>query len=201
MALTNKLSAIGNAIREKTGKTDLLTLDQMPEEIKGIETGSEDSFYDDFWDAYQQNGEMTDYNTKFASGRFSSKSFYPKYDIRPTKSAYSMMSSFPDELDLIQRLKDCGIVLDTTGCSTVSNMFAYSKYITTVPTIDASNSTSIQEMFSVCSKLHTVEKLIVSSKITNAWNTFNGCTQLKNIIFEGEIVASIYFNSSAYLTP
>lgn len=39
MALINKLSAIGNAIREKTGKTDLFTLDQMPEEIKGIETG------------------------------------------------------------------------------------------------------------------------------------------------------------------
>lgn len=41
MALTNKLSAIGNAIREKTGKTDLLTLEQMSEEIKGIETRGE----------------------------------------------------------------------------------------------------------------------------------------------------------------
>lgn len=39
MALTNKLSAIGEAIREKTGKTELLTLDQMPVEIRGIETG------------------------------------------------------------------------------------------------------------------------------------------------------------------
>ena len=39
MALTNKLSAIGDAIREKTGKTELLTLDQMPVEIKAIETG------------------------------------------------------------------------------------------------------------------------------------------------------------------
>lgn len=39
MALINKLSAIGDAIREKTGKEDLLTLDQMPEEIKGISGG------------------------------------------------------------------------------------------------------------------------------------------------------------------
>lgn len=39
MALTDKLSAIGNAIRNKTGKTDLLTLDQMPTEIGAIETG------------------------------------------------------------------------------------------------------------------------------------------------------------------
>lgn len=39
MALTNKLSAIGNAIREKTGSTDLLTLDQMPIEISNIQGG------------------------------------------------------------------------------------------------------------------------------------------------------------------
>lgn len=39
MALINKLSAIGEAIREKTGKEDLLTLDEMPVEIRGIETG------------------------------------------------------------------------------------------------------------------------------------------------------------------
>ena len=42
MALIDKLSAIGNAIREKTGKDDLLTLDQMPTEIQAIETGGGD---------------------------------------------------------------------------------------------------------------------------------------------------------------
>ena len=40
MALTDKLSAIGNAIRAKTGGTDMLTLDQMPTAIAGIQTGS-----------------------------------------------------------------------------------------------------------------------------------------------------------------
>lgn len=34
------LTAIGDAIREKTGKTDLLNPTAMPEEIKNIETGS-----------------------------------------------------------------------------------------------------------------------------------------------------------------
>ena len=41
MALTNKLSAIGDAIREKTGKSEKLTLEQMPVEIASITTGSE----------------------------------------------------------------------------------------------------------------------------------------------------------------
>ena len=39
MALTNKLSAIGNAIRAKTGKSAKLTLDEMPSAIASIETG------------------------------------------------------------------------------------------------------------------------------------------------------------------
>ena len=39
MALTDKLKAIADAIRGKTGKTDGLTLDQMPTEIEGIHSG------------------------------------------------------------------------------------------------------------------------------------------------------------------
>ena len=39
MALTDKLTAIANAIRAKTGGSDLLTLDEIPQEIASIETG------------------------------------------------------------------------------------------------------------------------------------------------------------------
>lgn len=41
MALTNKLSAIGDSIRAKTGKTELLTLDEMPTEINSISGAAE----------------------------------------------------------------------------------------------------------------------------------------------------------------
>lgn len=39
MALTDKLKAIADAIRAKTGKTDQMTLDEMPTEIASITTG------------------------------------------------------------------------------------------------------------------------------------------------------------------
>jgi hypothetical protein len=39
MALTNKLTAIADAIRGKTGKTEEMTLDQMATEIAGIQAG------------------------------------------------------------------------------------------------------------------------------------------------------------------
>ena len=39
MGLTEKLKAIADAIRSKTGETELLTLDAMPSAIEGIQTG------------------------------------------------------------------------------------------------------------------------------------------------------------------
>lgn len=39
MALTDKLTAIADAIREKTGKSDAMTLEQMPAEIAEISGG------------------------------------------------------------------------------------------------------------------------------------------------------------------
>lgn len=41
MALIDKLSAIGTAIRNKTGKTALMTLDEMPTEIASITSGGD----------------------------------------------------------------------------------------------------------------------------------------------------------------
>ena len=41
MALTDKLTAIANAIRSKTGKTETMTLDQMPTEIEAISGGGD----------------------------------------------------------------------------------------------------------------------------------------------------------------
>ena len=42
MALTNKLTAIANSIREKTGSTNKLTLDEMPTAISNISSGGGD---------------------------------------------------------------------------------------------------------------------------------------------------------------
>ena len=56
MALTDKLSAIGNAIRAKTGGTALLTLDQMPSAIASISSGGGTTNY---YDAYVYTGRLS----------------------------------------------------------------------------------------------------------------------------------------------
>lgn len=58
MALINKLTAIADAIRGKTGKTEEMTLDQMVTEIDGIQTGGGgDTTNEDML----LSGELTDY--------------------------------------------------------------------------------------------------------------------------------------------
>ena len=49
MALIDKLNAIGDAIRAKTGKSEKLTLDEMPIEIAGIPTGGGDDTMVGVW--------------------------------------------------------------------------------------------------------------------------------------------------------
>lgn len=55
MALISKLENIGNAIRNKTGKSDLLTLEQMATEIDAIETGGGD--YPEYWLSYSTSDQ------------------------------------------------------------------------------------------------------------------------------------------------
>ena len=63
MALTDKLTAIADAIRAKSGGTDKLTLAQMPETIANIQTGT------DTGDATAAAGDVRKGKTAYAKGQ------------------------------------------------------------------------------------------------------------------------------------
>ena len=67
MALINKLEAIGDAVRAKTGDTDKLTLDEMATKINGLKPGPTESDLtitgDISW--FFNRGRMLDFNAKF----------------------------------------------------------------------------------------------------------------------------------------
>lgn len=60
MALTDKLSAIADAIRAKTGKDTLLTLAEMPAEIEGIQAGGDNGAITAYIDGTLETFENAD---------------------------------------------------------------------------------------------------------------------------------------------
>lgn len=126
MALTEKLTAVANAIREKTGKEDKLTLDAMPVEIRAIETGGGDLPEE----AFTITGNL-DY--RFMNGSWDW--FIENYSSRATtsnleggKSAFqhSKVTTIPFDLNY----------KTTTSAHTISYMFSNCQNLTTLPNIN-----------------------------------------------------------------
>jgi hypothetical protein len=88
---------------------------------------------------------------------------------------------------LTQRLKECGVVLDTSKATNLSQIFNYSRF-TEIPTIDFSSVTAacsgcFANLYAV---LKTIEKIVVHENLTYT-NWFTNATGLENVRFEGVI--------------
>lgn len=162
-----------------------------------VNVKSEDSYYDTFWDNYQQNGERTDYRSAFYRDGWTEENFKPKYDIIPTRAS-SMFSYSQINGDLGQILKNYGVILDTSKITEI-NSFYQGSIFTSVPCLSLESSNNANSLFYGCNKLETVEKIITHKEVSYS-QAFNICSLLKNIVFEGEIGKSIAFGQSKLLS-
>lgn len=161
--------------------------------IEGIEQGKQ-AEYDKFWDAYQQNGNRTAYTYGFYGYGFNSENFYPKYDIKTKSSSAYIFYAWEREanaLNLSQRLKDCGVVLDTSLATSLANAFSYTR-ITEIPTIDCTGLSTSNHSTAIFAhgydRLRKIEK-IISKEGINFTNWFQN-TNLEEVTFEGVIGGS-----------
>lgn len=190
MALTNKLSAIGNAIREKTGKTDLLTLDQMPEEIKGIETGS----------------GSVDYMPYVKSITFSNAISEITDDIYLDLSNATSISGLIDQLNI----NFSKLTIKVNKCTSFQHIFrAFGATIDNLKEIEIIGDTSnVTTFYRMCQNRKALEKLTGEIDFSGAVGnktyldqTFIGCGNLKSFTPKAKTIKlSISINSSPYLT-
>ena len=125
------------------------------------------TYYDAFWEQFQNGGEPMGCIYLFSYSRFSDATYNPKYDIKCINTS-----------------------------SAASNMF-YSTILTdTKVTIYANgNVNKCDGMFYNSKSIKTVRKLVIA-ETGEFSNTFDGCTALANITFEGIIGKTISFKDS-----
>ena len=90
-----KFTEIADAIREKTGTTDLIKPSEFASKVNDVYQAGKKSQYDEFWDSFQANGERTRYDFAFGGTGWKQDTLKPKYLIKPPSGDdYAMVSMF-----------------------------------------------------------------------------------------------------------
>lgn len=181
MALTDKLTAIGDAIRSKTGETELLTLDAMPAAIQGISGGGENL---DEYLVFSGNC-----NNVFSNGHYDW--IIEKYGDRVTTSDItdancmfenSDVTSIPFELNFDSDIS-CGVQLMFHACQNLESLPKFNN-------LNINEISTKYGMFWNCCHLRSIPESLLNSlssegatapTITMFRNAFNNCYNLDEI--------------------
>lgn len=178
MATVNeKMTAIADAIRNKTGETEPLTLDEMANGITTVYEAGKQAEKNSFWDNYQNNGKRVNYNYGYAGIGWSDKNFVPDYSMSPTAADYMFARSTIKESLFTYKDK-----INFSQLKSFSNTFYYSS-ITKLGVIDMSIGTEAKNTFAKCTSLTSIEKWIVNTnlKFSGAFTDATSLTTIEEI--------------------
>lgn len=163
---------------------------------KGIEQGKQ-AEYNKFWDAIQNYGNRTYYDSAFYNAQWTKETFKPRYSIKPTSlaSCFMALNNAPptlEQIDFVELAEEQGIEFDFSNCTNLHMAFATGG-ISRLGTIDMAKVTTVNMTFygayNQNQGLKCIERLICYP--TNVFNTtFGYCRFLEHIGFEGEIAAN-----------
>lgn len=159
----------------------------------GFQEGYDDGFtvgeqteYDRFWNAYQQNGSRTDYQRAFSGPCWNAETLHPKYNIAPKWGGATAMfqgNMFPGSLK--QHFESIGKSLDFSALSSATNIFYGASTITELPDLDFGSCKEFSSVFVGCTSLHTL-KIKVSETMPFS-SGFTNCSALVNFTIEGTV--------------
>ena len=204
MALIDKLNAIGDAIRAKTGGTEKLTLDEMPTQIQAIQTGGGGDLPEE---VFVLSGDC---NYRFTNDGWNW--FIEKYGDRITTKDISNASSMFQDCSKITKVPFDLNFSSSASYHNLQNIFNNCNNITQVPKLNNVKVYNISSMFNSCQNLRTIPEDIADNwdwsyleGLTSPYNgnqsrMFFGCYSLRsfpmNLIKSGN--PYINYNSSYY---
>jgi hypothetical protein len=197
MSVNEKMTAIADAIRGKTGKTEELTLDAMASGINEVYEAGQKAEHEAFWDAYQENGSRTNYYFSFyywADGNFK-----PKYNITAKSFERGFMES--RITDLKQLLLDSGVTLGfTSNCETYALYEAFlNSQITHIPALESTRINNAASCFNGCKKLVSIDNIALNDNC-NYDSAFKNCTALEEVRFGSKISKTTHFSAATKLS-
>lgn len=151
--------------------------------------------YDRFWDAYQNNGERTNYSGAFYGSGWTDDTFKPKYDIVLTKESSIYMFRDCYITNIESALDKQGVTFNLSGLTSASSVFYSARFTQVIPEVICTAATDCKQMFYACHALTTIRKLEVNENTTFI-NTFFQCNVLQNIEIAGTIGNGVNFQWS-----
>lgn len=158
MSVYEKMTAIADAIRDKTGETEKLGLDAMVDGVNKVYDSGVQTEYDRFWDSFQQNGTRRNYPNGFSGSCWNDDTYNPKYEIIVTNLCVDMFKN-----NSVITSTKVPITIDTTSA----------------------NSTGV---FTGCSRLREIPSIKVTAKVPTFASWFHGCNALTTINFTKDSV-------------
>lgn len=197
MALINTLGEIGNAIREKTGGTELIPLKEMASAIRGISTGEQGNTIDI---AYYINN---------LNAAFSGAEFPENFElVLRIKYLANSGSSFNGTFNNCANLKTLKLINENNTDLSLNVSNAFARGLGKTPTLELIDLTEFNRKFSYClntfryqEKLKSILGKLNLNECTSTANIFQNCYALEDIEFEsGTINLSISFAQSSKLS-
>ena len=158
---------------------------------EGYEAGKK-AEYNEFW----VNTERTS-QYRFSGTFWNKNNFKPNKDFEVGKCTFHYHNWQGTPYDLAAHLEELGITM-TMGASSYNSSF-YIGWFTRLPVLDFSEVSGwYDRVFYGAKMLVTIDKFIFAKegKATAYSNIFQGCTALKNVIFEGVCDQSIKISDS-----
>lgn len=146
--------------------------------------------YKAFWDSFL--ADTTSFAWRFAGKGWNDYTFNPDRDIVFSVEMSNYCFAYNLITDLESILQRNNVVLDTSRTKRLDNLFYYCKRLVCVPEIVINEDiTMANHMFSECTALHTIRKLVFPNKSSfNINNMFNNCSALVNLTIGGTIAVT-----------
>ena len=184
--LVEKLTAIGNAIRAKTGGSDMLTLDEMPDEIASIKSGGFD---------FSQIKTTSNGSTQYV--------FYNNETITLDGADFSQVSTVSSMFSSCTNLTSVDLA-PLAGAPITNTSYMFSS-CTNLTSVDMSMLTvtnlSLTYAFESCTSLVSIDMSGASKKIISMARAFDGCTSLETLDLSGVDITAYEASMSLMFTP